>query len=96
MEHHLKKIHYKKCFLVKSFIISLVVLILVCVLSTIFYDKMAGMAERLYGITSDDYAEVFTLVFGIWKILVLQFTLIPAIAMCMLEKHIKKQENYDD
>ena len=48
------------------------------------------MAERLYGLSKNDYAKIFNAVFGIWKILVIQFTLIPAIAMGMIEKHIKK------
>ncbi len=96
MHHVLKKVHYKKWFFVKSFIVSIVTMILVCLLSALFYDNMSAMAERISGISPDDYSEVFTLVMGIWKILIIQFTLIPAIAMCMIEKHIKTHENCDD
>lgn len=90
MEHHLKKVHYKKWFFIKSFIISLIILILSCLICTKCFDNMASMAEKLYGLSKNDYAKIFNAVFGIWKILVIQFTLIPAIAMCMIEKHIKK------
>lgn len=89
MEHHLEKICHKKQFFIKSFIISLILLIIVCLISTFAYNFMADMSQKLYNIDLDDYAHVFVLVFGIWKILILQFTLVPAIALCMVEKHIK-------
>lgn len=92
MCHHLEKLHHKKKFFIKSFVISLIVLAIVCLICSLGYNFMAGMANKFYGIDFDDYAEVFVLVFGIWKILILQFTLVPAIAMCMIEKHIKKEE----
>lgn len=96
MEHMLKKVHHKKWFFTKSFIVSLVLIILVCLLSYFCYDHMYAMSEKLSGISTDAYAEVFTLVMGFWKILIIQFTLVPAVAMCMVEKHIKTHEKCDD
>lgn len=88
--HHFEKIKHKKHFFIKSFIISLVILILSCLIATWMYPHLQEMAANWYGVDADDYGKIFMTVFGIWKILIIQFTLIPAIAMAMIEGHIKK------
>lgn len=95
MEHHLEKIRHKKMFFVKSFIISLILMIVVCILATLLFNFMANMNYKYYGVDIEDYGKIFVNVFAIWKILILQFTLVPAIAMMFLEKHAKKQEMYE-
>lgn len=90
-QHHLEKIKHKKHFFIKSFVISLVLLILLCLIATLSFDFLANMAEKMYGIDFDDYAKIFMTAFAIWKILIIQFTLVPAIAMSMIEKHIKEK-----
>lgn len=93
MEHHLEKIRNKKKFFFKSFIISLILVILCCVIGWFTFNFFAGMAENMYGVDADDYAKGYILMMGIWKILIVQFTLVPAIAMWMLEKHLKKHSS---
>ena len=95
MSHRLEKIRYKKMFFIKSFIISLVLMILVCITASLLFDITANLNYKFYGLDLDDYAQIFTTVFGIWKILILQFTLVPAIAFMCLEKYVKKNEMID-
>ena len=90
MSHGKHKAKYMKHFFVKSFLISLVSLILVCICSAFTFDWQAALAERLYGMDSDDYAQILALTMGIWKILIVQFTLVPAIAAFFITKHIEK------
>lgn len=90
-QHHLEKIKHKKHFFVKSFVVSLVLLIILCLIATLCFDYMAQMAERLYGLEADDYAKIFVNAFAIWKILIIQFALVPAIVMHMIEKHVKEK-----
>ena len=90
-QHHLEKIKHKKHFFVKSFVISLVLLIILCLIATFGFDFMAQMSEKLYGLDTEDYAKVFVTAFAIWKILIIQFTLVPEIAMHMIEKHVKEK-----
>lgn len=90
MEHHLEKIIHKKHFFIKSFIVSLILLIIVCMIATMAFDSMANMAYKLYGIDEEDYAMIFLTAFAFWKILILQFALVPAIVMGMVEKHMRK------
>ena len=90
MSHGKHKAKYMKHFFVKSFLISLVLLILVCICSAFTFDWQAAPAARPYGMDSDDYAQILALTMGIWKILIVQFTLVPAIAAFFIAKHIEK------
>ena len=71
MEHHLEKARHKKIFFFKSFIVSLIVLVIICVVATLLFNWMANVNYYFYGINADDYAKVFTIVMGIWKILII-------------------------
>jgi len=89
-EFHLMKIKCMKKFFLKSFLVSLVVLILSYVLASLLYNNYALMIASMYGLVTTDYAFIFVLLFGIWKILIIQFTLVPYIVMVLIEKHIKE------
>lgn len=91
MEHHLEKIHHKKKFFVKSFIVSVILLIVVCIIATLLFNFMANMNYKFYGVDIEDYGKIFVFVFALWKILILQFTLVPAIVMMCVENHVKKK-----
>lgn len=92
MCHHMEKISHKKKFFIKSFIVSLVLLIIFWLIGMFAYEFFANTAYKMYGIDADDYAKNYTLIMCLWKILIIQFTLVPAIAMCMLEKQMKKED----
>lgn len=91
MEHHLEKIIHKKHFFIKSFIVSVIILIIACLIALAGYDFLVDMAQKMYGVDRDDYGKIFLTVMGLWKILIIQFTLVPAIVMAMVEKHVKKR-----
>lgn len=90
-QHHLEKISHKKKFFFKSFIISVILMIIVCIIATLLFNFMANMNYKFYGVDIEDYGKIFVHVFALWKILILQFTLVPAIAMMCIEKHVKKE-----
>lgn len=92
MSHHLKKIEYKKQFFIKSFIVSIVLMIIVTIISVLGNDFFSGLAERYYNIDQDEYSNLVVSACALWKLLIIQFTLVPAIAMCMLEKRAKADE----
>ncbi len=95
MGHHLKKFQRKKAFWVKSFWVSVVLMILVCIIATMGFDFFSDLVYRFYNIEQEDYAKILVNASVIWKILILQFTLVPAIAMCMMEKHLIEEEMDD-
>ena len=95
MEHHVRKIHNKKLFFIKSFIISVVLLIISYIAGIIGFDFFAGMADKYYNVDTEDYAKILVNACCIWKLLIIQFTLVPAIALGMLERHVKQEEMVD-
>lgn len=92
MEHHLEKIHNKKHFFLKSFIVSVVLLIIVGLVGLLCFNFCAQMAENIYGLDTDDFAKIYVMFFAFWKLLIIQFTLVPAIVMVLIEKHIKQKD----
>lgn len=90
-QHHLEKIKCAKHFFIKSFVVSLVLFVISVLILMIGHDYYASMAETMYGIEGEDFALVFAMSLAIWKILIIQFTFIPAIVMLLIEKHIKKR-----
>lgn len=95
MEHHLEKIRHKKMFFVKGFIVSVILMIILCIIATLLFNFMANMNYKFYGVDIEDYGKIFVFAFALWKILILQFTLVPAIVMMCIEKHVKKQDLYE-
>lgn|GEM_PF-1420318 len=89
-EFHLMKIKFMKKFFLKSFLVGLLVLILGYVFASLLFHSYAVMLASMYGLSKTDYAFIFVLLFGIWKILIIQFALVPYIVMVLIEKHIKE------
>lgn len=92
MSHGKHKVKCMKQFFVKSFWVSILLVILMGILASLTFDFGSSMAERFYGLDPEDYAKILCYVMGIWKILIIQFTLVPAIVTCMIAKHIEKNE----
>ena len=91
MEQHLTRIRHAKQFFIKCFFISLVIMVLVWILGTMMFNILANMNFSLYGLEPDDYAIVFVIGMCVWKLFIIQFTLVPFLATKALEKHIQKQ-----
>ncbi len=90
---HYKKIKGMKNFFVKSFWISILLLIILCICAALTFEFQASMAERIYGIDIDDYAQILVTGLTIWKVLIVQFALVPALAMWCISKHIKEDDD---
>ncbi len=87
-----KKIQGMKKFFVKSFWISILLLIVICIAAALTFEFQASLAERFYGLDMDDYAQILVSTLTIWKILIIQFTLIPMLALWCISKHLNKDE----
>jgi hypothetical protein len=91
-EKFLMKIHFKKKFFLKNFVIGFVILLIASMISMMSYDCCAAMCERMFGIDPSLYAFSYVLIFGMWKVLLVQFALVPFLAVMFMEKHIKAEE----
>ncbi len=64
---------------IKIFIVSFAIMIIACLISFLGYDLIAGMLESTFDIESDDLCQDIIIIFGIWKLIIIQFSLVPAI-----------------
>jgi len=87
--HCLKKVKGMKIFFLKSFVISIILLIISCTIVMLGYNRITVLAEKLYGVAPHDYSLIFGIVVGMWKVLIVQFTLVPFIALAMIEHHLR-------
>lgn len=92
MEKHLTKVRHAKQFFIKCFWISLIIMLVVWLFGTLVFNMLADLNFSIYGLEQDDYAIVFIMGMCLWKLLIIQFTLVPYIAARFLEKHIKNEK----
>jgi len=89
-EQKVKKIKCKKMFFLKAFIISLILLVASAFICIAFHEPIMGMVTKLYGIEPHYYSLMVGLLLGMWKILIIQFTLVPFLVLLCVQKHIEK------
>ena len=60
-------------------------LFLVSVLAYLFFKKpLSKMAVKMYGITTEQFKELYMRTLAFYKILILMFNVIPWIALCII------------
>lgn len=85
-EEKLEKICSMKRYFFISFLVSFVFLLASFGLCMLAHDWHVSLATKLFGISPLVYNRIMVILFGIWKILIIQFTLIPAITLYIIEK----------
>lgn len=85
-EEKLEKVRSMKKYFFVSFWISFVFLLASFLLCMLVHDWHVSLATKLFDITPSVYNKILVVLFGLWKILVIQFTLIPGIALWVIEK----------
>jgi len=89
MENCLEKVKCKRQFFWKFFLVSFVIFIF----SYLLASAMQGCSciSKL-GITPWFYYKILINAFAIWKILIIQFTLIPTLVLLWIEKDLEKKQ----
>ncbi len=84
IEEKKEKLEHLQKYFVKSFWLSFILLIIVSILCMVMHDAQMVIVNKYFPITEESYNFLVILTLGIWKILVIQFTLIPALVIwCM-------------
>ena len=96
MGRQLKKITRKRRFFVNYFVVSLILMILVCLIIMFFRHGLYNMANNMMGITTKQFDFCVINFMTMWKLLIIQFTLAPAIAYLWLEKHEEYKNETDE
>ncbi len=85
-EEKLEKISSMKKYFFVSFLVSFLFLLVSFGFCMLLHDWYLNIATKLFGITPLVYNRIMVLLFGVWKILIIQFTLIPTIALWIIEQ----------
>ncbi len=96
MKRDLDNVILAKQFFIKCFWISLAILFIVWLFGTLAFNLLANMNETIYGLETDDFAIVFLMGIGIWKLFIIQFTLVPYLATLCIEKYMQKHDKKQD
>jgi len=91
MEKGAKILHFKKKFFLKTFVISFVLFLFSTAVLYFFHDGIAEMVKTIYRLDQHNYALALALLMGSWKILIIQFTLVPFLALSCMERCCKKK-----
>lgn len=73
-------------YFVKSFWLSFILLILASLLCMVFRDTQIAMMEKYFQVGAKEWGWLVTLVLGIWKVLIIQFTLVPALVLTCMKR----------
>lgn len=79
------KLEFMQRFFVKSFLVSFILLLLASVMCVFMHDYQVAIVNKFFPLDDiKDLNFLILLVFGIWKVLIIQFTLVPALVVwCM-------------
>ncbi|MDD3435903.1 MAG: hypothetical protein PHC64_02000 [Candidatus Gastranaerophilales bacterium] len=84
IEEKKQKLEWLQTFFVKSFWLSVILLIFSSLLCAIMHDAQLAAVKTMFNIDEETFNWLIVLMLGIWKILIVQFTLIPALVLwCM-------------
>lgn len=84
IEEKKEKLQFLQTFFVKSFWLSFVFLIFATLMCIVMHDFQLAFVDKYFKMDPEDYNYLVVLILGIWKVLIFQFTLIPALVLwCM-------------
>lgn len=81
IEEKREKIAHMHKYFSNSFWVSFILLIIFSILTILLRDAQVAVMSKYFQIEAKDWGWLVVLVFGIWKILIIQFTLIPALVL---------------
>lgn len=90
IEEKREKVAHLQKYFVKSFWLSLILLIIASILCIAMRNYQLAFISKYFNMKPEEYYEVVVLVLGIWKILIIQFTLIPAIVLTCMKRCCNK------
>lgn len=80
---------FLQSFFIKSFIVSFIIFILACIACIFAHDIQVAVVEKFFHANAATVNLIILLILGIWKIFIIQFTLIPAIVIWYIQKSNK-------
>ena len=85
-EEKMEKLECLQSFFTKSFWVSFILLIVATVACLFMNDFQVAFVQKYFPMDIKDINFLIVLLFGFWKILIVQFTLIPALVVWGIRK----------
>lgn len=89
IEEKKAKLAFMQKFFFMSFLVSFIILLISSFLCVALQGFQNDLVENLFGVSAETTAWLVVLILGLWKVLIIQFTLIPGIAVWLLRKFCK-------
>jgi len=84
IEEKKEKLEFLQKFFFKSFIVSFILMAIASLLCILMQDTQIAIIEKLFHADEETWGMVVLMSLAIWKIVIIQFTLIPALVIwCM-------------
>ena len=84
-----EKLEFLQMFFVKSFFISFFFLLLATLLCITMHDFQLAFVDKYFKMEAEEYNYMVVFLLGLWKILIFQFTLVPALVIWCIRKCCK-------
>lgn len=91
MENCSEKLKCKKQFFLYLFLVSFVMYIFSYLIIFVGHDFFVNIASKAFFLHPRAYDKFVVTAFMLWKLLIIQFTLVPLITLCILEKVAAKK-----
>jgi hypothetical protein len=92
----LEKIGRKKVFFWKLFLISYLLILFSWITFSLYSGNVQGLVAPTVRINPFKFNMMVLMLFGVWKILAIQFTLVPALVLTWIEYDLKKKAQVSD
>ncbi len=89
IEEKKEKMEFVQRFFVGSFWLSFLFLLIATLMCMVMHDFQLAFVQKYFQMEAEDYNYLVVLILGIWKVLIFQFTLIPALAIFCIRKCCK-------
>lgn len=85
-EEKIEKLEHMQMYFAKSFWISFILLLLTTVLCVVMRYSHLSLVQRYFPMDVKDFNFLIVLILGLWKLLIVQFTLVPALVFWGMKK----------
>lgn len=86
LENKKEKLEFMQAFFAKSFFISFGFLLLATLMCMVMHDFQLAFVQKYFRMEAEDFNYLVVLILGLWKILIFQFTLVPALVIWCMRK----------
>ena len=84
LEEKKEKLKFMQTYFFKSFWVSFAIVILASISCMVMHDAQVAIVNKYFPVSTENFNLMLLLTFGLWKVLIIQFTLVPALVIwCM-------------